>query len=316
MSSPSTPKRRPFKFRHTNSLRCASSSSSISIFDGDELMSKAEIESFKKEPLKIEVFSKDFQNANFNDYMEDIILVNENFNNNPKTHLFGIFDGHGSDKSAIYCKENFPKHLDKLLSAKHSKFDPNRATIEENFAKAFKDIDDEIEKMDYTDFGNTATIVYISDKTLYCANVGDSKCILVSKRNFKRLSYEDKCIDENEKNRIISAGGEVTKKKLNGILSVSRAMGDFFLKDYGLISEPHITKIEINYDDKFCIIASDGIWDVITEEMIFNMTKKTDCAEDLANKILKLALSLGSQDNISIVVIGFNLKNENVNKDI
>jgi serine/threonine protein phosphatase PrpC len=90
----------------------------------------------------------------------------------------------------------------------------------------------------------------------------------------------------------------------------------FFLKDFGLISEPHITKIEINYDDKFCIIASDGIWDVITEEMVFNMTKKVESAEDLANKILKLALNLGSQDNISVVVIGFNLKNENVNKDI
>ena len=313
MSTPSTPKRRPFKFRHLNSLR---SSSSISIFDGDDLISKAEIESFKKEPLKIQFFSKDFQNPNYNDYMEDVILTNENFCNNNKTHLFGIFDGHGSDKSAIYCKENFPKHLDKLLSVKHSKFDPNRATIEENFIKAFKDIDEEIKKMDYIDFGNTATIVYITDKTWYCAKVGDSKCILISKRNFKRLSYEDKCIDENEKIRIINAGGEITKKKLNGILSVSRAMGDFFLKDFGLISEPHITKIEINYDDKFCIIASDGIWDVITEEMVFNMSKKVESAEDLANKILKLALTLGSQDNISIVVIGFNLKNENVNKDI
>ena len=52
------------------------------------------------------------------------------------------------------------------------------------------------------------------------------------------------------------------------------------------------------------------------EEMVFNKTKKVESAEDLANKILKLALTLGSQDNISIVVIGFNLKNENVNKDI
>ena len=313
MSTPTTPKHRPFRFRHTNSLR---SNSSISIFDTDELTSKAEIESFKKEPLKLEVFSKEFQNENYNDYMEDVILVNENFNNKTNTHLFAIFDGHGSDKSAIYCKENFPKHLTNLISAKHSKFDPNKATIEENFIKAFKTIDDEIEKIGYYDFGNTATIVYIVDKKLYCANVGDSKCILVSKRNFKRLSYEDKCIDENEKNRIINAGGEVTKKKLNGILSVSRAFGDFFLKDYGLICEPHIIKNDICYDDKFCIIASDGIWDVITEEMVFNMTKKIDSAEELGNKILKLALTMGSQDNISIIVIGINPKNENVNKDI
>ena len=222
MSTPSTPKRRPFKFRHLNSLR---SSSSISIFDGDDLISKAEIESFKKEPLKIQYFSLDFQNPNYNDYMEDVILTNENFCNNNKTHLFGIFDGHGSDKSALYCKENFPKHLDKLLSVKHSKFDPNRATIEENLIKAFKDIDEEIEKMNYIDFGNTATLVYITDKTLYCANVCDSKCILISKRNFKRLSYEDKCIDENEKMRIINAGARCSVFMLRSVGHPTTASG-------------------------------------------------------------------------------------------
>ena len=53
--------------------------------------------------------SKEFQNEEYNEYMEDFIYTEENFDKDKSQYLFCIFDGHGGDKSAIICKNNFSK---------------------------------------------------------------------------------------------------------------------------------------------------------------------------------------------------------------
>lgn len=42
-------------------------------------------------------------------------------------------------------------------------------------------------------------------------------------------------------------------------LALSRAFGDYFIKDFGLISEPEVTQRNINRDDQFIILATDGV---------------------------------------------------------
>ena len=70
---------------------------------------------------------------------------------------------------------------------------------------------------------------------IYCANAGDSRTVLSEKGNAVDLSYDHKPDLPGERSRIIKAGGEVMDGRVNGMLALSRAMGDF---DYKPITPP------------------------------------------------------------------------------
>ena len=44
-------------------------------------------------------------------------------------------------------------------------------------------------------------------------------------------------------------------------LAMSRAFGDYCVKDYGVISAPEVTQRRITARDKFVILATDGVRD-------------------------------------------------------
>ena len=75
------------------------------------------------------------------------------------------------------------------------------------------------------------------------------------------------------------------------------------MKSKGLTSEPFVNKIALNDSDKFIVLCSDGIWDVVNEEDIFYLTLNIEQSEPMAKEILKLAIENGSTDNMSCIVI-------------
>ena len=86
-----------------------------------------------------------------------------------------------------------------------------------------------------------------------------------------RMKYEQKIkMTETEEvpksQRILNSGGLIFNGRVAGQLMLSRSFGDWAIKQYGVIVDPHVTKIELNDDDLFCVIASDGIWDVIKDD--------------------------------------------------
>ena len=54
--------------------------------------------------------------------------------------------------------------------------------------------------------------------------------------------------------------------RLGGVLAVTRAFGDHSLKDSGLIAVPHIVKYTLKPFDKFLVMASDGVWDELSDQ--------------------------------------------------
>jgi len=254
------------------------------------------LNSFLKSSTKL------FQNPEFRDYMEDIPLTVHSFMKDSSKHLFGIFDGHGGDKSAKLCAQITPEILSKFL--KEDAFN-----VDNCLKKTFAAVDLEVKKANYKHIGNTMTLVYIQSKMLYCANVGDSSCVLVYKDKGKKISYDDKCTDPNEIKRIESEKGKIVDDRLNGILAISRGIGDFDLKNKGLTSEPHIAKFLIDEDVDYCVIASDGIWDVLQPEDIYRITKQEKNTDIIVENIVNEAIEGGSEDNISCIVIC--LKNNN-----
>ena len=182
------------------------------------------------------------QNPEFCDYMEDCILCMNNFNKESYRHLFCVFDGHGGNLTAKLCVKKFPEIFKKCLM-------DNPSDYELALKNSFCLMDKEIEKIEAKEVGNTGTVVFINNKLLYCANVGDSSCCLIGKKCAEFITTEDKCTNKKEQKRIEKAGGKIIDERLNGILAVSRGFGDFDLKNQGLTCQPHIYKklIIINY---------------------------------------------------------------------
>ena len=241
------------------------------------------------------------QNPDFCDYMEDCILTMNNFNKESFRHLFCVFDGHGGEVSAKLCVKRFPEIFARCLN--ENPFDYELA-----LKKSFKLMDKEIEKLNINEVGNTGTIVFINNRLLYCANVGDSSCCLIGNKN-EFITIEHKCTNKKEKKRIEKEGGIIIDDRLNGILALSRGFGDFDLKNKGLICEPHITKKLIDNSLNYCILASDGVWDCLNLDDISKIVQENkENFNNLAKIIVETAKRKASEDNISCIVIELNKK--------
>ncbi len=261
----------------------------------------------KSNPLslsyKISYKYEDFQNSDFNQYMEDFGLIIPEYMDDKRKYLFCIMDGHGGDHTAKMTIEHFPNILKKCLK-------DNPRSIEQSLITAFKKLDDKMKN--FLTEGNTLTCVYLNDKILHCANVGDSSCMIVNNEKAYKLSFDHKCTVPSELKRIEKEGGKVIQERLNDVIMISRAIGDMDQKNKGLSCVPSYNKIEINFNDNFCVIASDGIWDCIDEEGLFILANEIlennsvlNKAEGLCKKLIETAVSFGSQDNISCIVVCF-----------
>lgn len=98
-------------------------------------------------------------------------------------------------------------------------------------------------------------------RVLYTANVGDARIVLCRNGRALRLSYDHKGSDENEGRRVASAGGLILNNRVNGVLAVTRALGDAYMKDL-VTGHPYTTETVIQADqDEFLILACDGVSD-------------------------------------------------------
>ena len=78
--------------------------------------------------------------------------------------------------------------------------------------------------------GTTACVVLLTEEEIICANVGDSRAVLTQSTSTYDLSDDHKPENEDEAIRIIEAGGSIEDNRVNGKLSLSRAIGDLAYK--------------------------------------------------------------------------------------
>ena len=240
-----------------------------------------------------------YQDHGERDYMEDEGKSIENFNEDPNQILFCLFDGHGGGQVSEFLKNNFAEYMKKMLPFYNYAGD---------FRNLFKLLDEKLKPLNLPKTGSTANIAYIERKNgkryLYCANVGDTRSILVKRdRTTKRLTYDDRVSDPKERERIIRQGGVIFDERIYGQLMLSRCFGDWGIKKYGVIVSPHVAKIELSSDDLFLIIATDGVWDVLSDEEIINLTSSNSNSLEISKNIIVEALRRNSDDNISCFVV-------------
>ncbi|MBA0647914.1 hypothetical protein Goklo_015720 [Gossypium klotzschianum] len=222
--------------------------------------------------------------------------------------FFGVFDGHknsyryevGEVFTSLYDEE-FHDFVGVCV------FVYGNVTIAvETFKQTDADYLNE-EKGQQKDAGSTASTAVLLGDRLLVANVGDSRVVASRAGSAVPLSIDHKPDRSDERLRIEDAGGFIIWAgtwRVGGILAVSRAFGDKLLKPY-VVAEPEI-QVEEEIDGvDFIIIASDGLWNVLSNEDAVALVQHITDAEAAARKLIKEAYAQGSSDNITCVVVRF-----------
>ncbi|KAJ4917307.1 putative protein phosphatase 2C 11 [Raphanus sativus] len=215
--------------------------------------------------------------------------------------FFAVFDGHGGARTAEYLKNNLFNNL-----VTHHDFisDTKKAIVQ-----VFKQTDEEYlveERGQPKNAGSTASTAFLVGDKLIVANVGDSRVVASINASAVPLSNDHKPDRSDERQRIEDAGGFIIWAgtwRVGGILAVSRAFGDKQLKPY-VIAEPEIQEEDISTLD-FIVIASDGLWNVLSNEDAVAIARDISDAETASRKLVQEAYARGSCDNITCIVVRF-----------
>lgn len=216
--------------------------------------------------------------------------------------LFGVFDGHGGPNAADYVRTNLFVNL-----LEHTKFTTD---IVSALVESFEHTDTEYLKQNDNasrDDGCTAVTAVVVGDRLLVANVGDSRAVLSRQGKAMPMSIDHKPNTREERTRIEDAGGVVVWAgtwRVGGVLAVSRAFGDRPLKRY-VIPTPDIREEVLTEADECLILASDGLWDVISNQDAVALIKDVAEADKAAEQLVHEAYLRGSNDNISCVVLKF-----------
>ncbi len=190
---------------------------------------------------------------------------------------FGVFDGHGpnGEHVARYCAN----HLGDVVEGQMAQLGEFSASIETGCMLLDEQLRIDPKLKDVSGKvlgGTTCNIVWVSKKQIYSCNVGDSRFILCYNGKPVAISEDHKPYLITEKQRIYRAGGHIYDMRVNGILGVSRTFGDFAFKNQRSLPVqqqlvsclPDIRTVDKDKNIQFLVIASDGIWDMLTNDEV------------------------------------------------
>ncbi|CAK9154265.1 unnamed protein product [Ilex paraguariensis] len=216
--------------------------------------------------------------------------------------LFAIYDGHLGD--------GVPAYLQKHLFANILKEGEFWADPRKSISKAYERTDEAIlsHSSNLGRGGSTAvTAILINGRRLWVANVGDSRAVLSRGGQAIQMSTDhepntERRIIENKGGFVSNLPGDVAR--VNGQLAVSRAFGDKSLKLH-LQSDPDVQDINVDLDIDILILASDGLWKVMTNQEAVDIARRVRNPQKAAKQLTAEALKRDSKDDISCVVVRF-----------
>ncbi|TXG70229.1 hypothetical protein EZV62_005164 [Acer yangbiense] len=243
--------------------------------------------------------------------MEDTRFLIPHMCNEKYIHVFGIFDGHRGSAAAEFSARALPGFLQNFGST----ISPVNALLEA-FVRTDAVFRNELDshrkskRVIQKDWhpGCTAVAALIVRNRLFVANAGDCRVILCRGGHPYALSRDHvaSCLEERE--RVVNAGGQVkwqvdTWRVGPAALQVTRSIGDDDLKP-AVTAEPEITETVLSSEDEFLVMASDGLWDVVSNEEAVNIIRDTVKEPGMCSKRLATeAAERGSKDNITVIVI-------------
>mmetsp|Transcript_32323 Transcript_32323/g.62144 ORF Transcript_32323/g.62144 Transcript_32323/m.62144 type:complete len:655 (+) Transcript_32323:114-2078(+) len=249
------------------------------------------------------------------DRMEDRHLVLQNLGGIQDAHLMAVFDGHRGASAAEYCADFLPHHLAEAWSSAPNMGAAMCAAFE-SADKAFcaaerrekQNAADSGLRVDSTYAGCTAIAALLYGTTLVVANSGDCRGLLCTAGQAVQITRDHSAECEEERQRIIDAGGKVELKDSWRIgkagIQVTRSIGDQDAKADGLTPTPEVYVRELSPEDEFLVFACDGLWDTLSNDQVVGIIKDTvKHPAMVAQRLGTEAINAGSGDNITVIVV-------------
>ncbi|XP_077209854.1 putative protein phosphatase 2C 6 [Tasmannia lanceolata] len=242
-------------------------------------------------------------------------------------HFFGVYDGHGGSQVARFCAER----IHEAVAAEWDRGGDVEGWCrrwEEAFCNGFERVDNDIggEAIAPEIVGSTAVAVAVSGCQIIASNCGDSRAVLCRGNQTIPLTIDHKPDREDELLRIEGGGGRVFNwngPRVLGVLAMSRAIGDRYLRP-SVIPVPEVTFTTRSEEDECIVVASDGLWDVMSNEEVGEVARQllrrqrrrsgqadersSPPAQVTAEHLVELAYRKNSSDNISVIVVDLKSK--------
>lgn len=281
---------------------------------------------------------------------QDTYTVIPSFNGDDSKMYFGVYDGHGTtgDLCSMFAKKECPERLIKILDKKYCSF-------LEAYSKSFEDTNAKLHasRIDDSLSGTTAICMFLDGETIHIANVGDSRAVVATmsdgKLTAQPLSVDQTPYRSDERERVKRSGARVlTMDQLEGIAPVhdnwaanlndqvdedgdppriwspygafpgtafTRSIGDEIAETLGVIAVPEITSLQLTEDDKFVVIASDGVFEFLTSQAVVDMVAQYDDPLEACQKVVAESYRLWltyelRTDDITIICVHFRFSGE------
>ena len=242
--------------------------------------------------------------------MEDAHLEAYPFDRKAQQALFCVFDGFAGKECAQDAAVALPRVLAEELARRGGA--DKHADLGDVWPAVYAATDKALSAHEYV--GCTCTTLFVwqhaGARYVQAANVGDSSAFLYRDGRALMLNVEHKVTSDAERERVARMGNPLPPgaRRINGI-AVARALGTHFVKELnlGIVSEPFVSPaLELGPGDKFAVIASDGVWDVISGQAACELIEHEPTAADMAYKLVRHAVSCrGCLDNVTVVVVCF-----------
>ncbi|CAN6457008.1 unnamed protein product [Victoria cruziana] len=235
----------------------------------------------------------------------------------------GVFDGHGHNGHHVSkrARDWLPAVLLRqwrqwsALEGAEGKNGTDAPTVfdvwKESLFKAFMMMDKELrvqQAMDFSCSGTTAVTIIKQGDDLIVANLGDSRAVLGSISEDGALTAIQLTTDlkpsvPQEAERIKRCNGRIfalpDEPKVQRVwlpndnypgLAMARAFGDFRLKSFGIIAVPQVSYRRLAPADQFIILATDGVWDVLSNKQVASIVWSARSREMAAKMVVESAV--------------------------
>ncbi|KAJ3074873.1 hypothetical protein HDU98_009943 [Podochytrium sp. JEL0797] len=261
---------------------------------------------------------------------DEFLIVEDLFEGTPRTFLFAVFDGHGSEghRVSAYVKKIFPE----VLAQRRSDLIGRTKEATAAMKNAFETVNTMLKENQAIDSymsGSTAVVMlfFEEDRRVLIGNVGDSRIIMGRKEGESvvpmQVSTDHTCLDPTELERVKKAGARIdqmlTEDGRDGPLRIykgtlpypglvcTRTLGDTCAENLGVLCEPEVIERELSKKDLFFVLGSDGLWDGLDLDEVVRLAVKYESAKKASGVLIKRALkSLDAKqidDNVTNIVV-------------
>lgn len=263
---------------------------------------------------------------------QDAFLISPHLKGAKGQFLFGVFDGHGVHGHQVshFIKNSLGSSVEGFLGA--SRTCGLETALKEGVLSTAASLRESNIETGFS--GTTLSAVLIKGDVLVTANVGDSRAVMGKYVQGNWVAYElttdHKPSVPEEKIRILKNNGRVRPlynenhepvgpprvwvqdREFPG-LSMSRSLGDNVAHSIGVTSDPELKSFAISKDDKFIVLASDGLWEFISSEEAVEIVGKSlegqnsekSCVTLVKEAVKRWEAKESTVDDITVIVVFF-----------